>query len=699
MREDLQEWLRFIRAESHIFRDYPFVVFQQAGNAPRETGPAAAAAELLRSGRKRSGQWLRWRNKPQSNTGPLLVLRHESRVFDCSISSTAGRIATGCSEALRLWSLDTGEELQAFRNDKPWKSCALSRDGAHLLAVAESGRLVVLNVHDGSTTAEIEAKAPRDVQWLDDHRVLTIGGETVFLWDTRTTVWTTVSKEDEHNTIYDFSLSPDRRTLAIATVSGLSIRDLSTGSLQQSLHDGNDRFLSCVWVTNDTVAAHIDGGPVSLWDAHRGSLIRALSTKEVGRARAMSPDGIRLALTSGSAVEIWNTKSGELLSRVKAHTHLISSCAWSPNGDRLVTGSWDSTARVWDAETLKTEDESPRHKREVDFIAVSPDRSTVASGSDDGTVKLWNVETGDLQETLSHYGAVTGVAYKGANYLYSTAYEERPFIHRWDVRSGFESAKVPLESLAVAMDLSPDGQWIACLCADQSLRLWNTEQQSFSADIRGIGGMFEKSLCTFAPDSRRLFSVVPRNRLWVFDVVERQECFRTAEWINDTKGSELASCLRAAAFSPDGARVVAPVKGGDLQIYFSATGQQGVRLRARGRDIWTVDWSPDGRLIAAGGDERVISVWEADSGELWTRLSGHIHRVNHCAFSPVGQRLASVSLLDQQTFIWDVNEGSVLGVFQGIAGERVAWSSDGLSIAVGGDEGLVVILSLEGFPE
>jgi len=695
MRAELQQWLRFIRAQSHIFRDYPALIFQQAANSPNGTSQSDRAELVIRSGRKNATPWLRWRNKPQIKSQSEMVLRHRSTVFQCSFSSTAELVVTCSLEALRLWSLKTGEELANFPNDEQWKSCAVSPDDSRLVASTDQGTLILLELETGAQIAAIQDVARFNVQWLDDDRVLAVRSDRVVVWDTRTTDWSLLSQEEDRETIHDCVVSPDGQMLAVATNSGISIRDLTTGEQRGRHTESKGRFLSCAWIDNQTVACGSDTHPLFIWNIQRGSL-RRLGPKDWIRAVAMSPDGNRLATASGARVNIWDVQSGEVLASLKEHTHLVETCAWSPSGNLLITGSWDSTAKIWDASSLRTTPESVHHSGEVNFIAVSPDGGTVASASNDTTVKLWGSSTGALHQTLEHVGRLEGLAFTPSGNLISTAAEEPPGIYVWDSRYNFESDRRQIESLLKAIDVSPDGKLIAGLCSDDSIRIWTSDWFVLTATVNGVGGNLEASLCEFSPDGRRLLSVAPRNRLFIYDVTERRECFRTADWIDPLQ--TLAARLRAAAFSPDGTRVVAPVSGGDLQVYETATGREVVRLSVNNDDVWTVAWSPDGELIAAGGDERTISIWDAGTGILCSRLEGHGKRVNHCAFSPGGRRLASVSLLDQQTFIWDTIEGTKPGVFHGIAGKRVVWSADGSFIAVGGDEGMVAILGLEQFP-
>jgi WD40 repeat protein len=65
---------------------------------------------------------------------------------------------------------------------------------------------------------------------------------------------------------------------------------------------------------------------------------------------AWSPDGTRLVSSSGDrTVKVWDAASGQCLLTLQGHQGEVNSCAWSPDGARLVSGADDRTVKVWDA--------------------------------------------------------------------------------------------------------------------------------------------------------------------------------------------------------------------------------------------------------------------------------------------------------------------------------------------------------------
>jgi WD40 repeat protein len=98
--------------------------------------------------------------------------------------------------------------------------------------------------------------------------------------------------------------------------------------------------------------------------------------------------------------------------------------------------------------------------------------------------------------------------------------------------------------------------------------------------------------------------------------------------------------------------------------------------------VWSVAWSPDGRSLASGSEDRTVKVWDVERGELLHTLSGHTDVVFSVAWSPNGRRLASSSG-DWTVKVWDVEQGKLLRTLSGHTNRvwSVAWSPNGRSLA------------------
>ena len=73
---------------------------------------------------------------------------------------------------------------------------------------------------------------------------------------------------------------------------------------------------------------------------------------------------------------------------------MCTSVSFSPDGTRIVTGSWDQTAKVWDARTGTPLLDLKGHTGFVMSVSFSPDGTRIVTGSYDGTAKVWDARTG-----------------------------------------------------------------------------------------------------------------------------------------------------------------------------------------------------------------------------------------------------------------------------------------------------------------
>ena len=98
----------------------------------------------------------------------------------------------------------------------------------------------------------------------------------------------------------------------------------------------------------------------------------------------------------------------------------------------------------------------------------------------------------------------------------------------------------------------------------------------------------------------------------------------------------------------------------------------------------SIAFSPDGEMLASGGGDSTIKLWELKSGKQIKTLSGHLSGVNAIAFSPDGKTLASASI-DNTIKLWDTSTGMPLHTLIGHSGwvSSVAFSPDGQTIASG----------------
>ncbi|PAV14881.1 nucleotide-binding-oligomerization-domain like receptor [Pyrrhoderma noxium] len=112
-------------------------------------------------------------------------------------------------------------------------------------------------------------------------------------------------------------------------------------------------------------------------------------------AVCFSPDGKRVASSSGNAIRVWDSKSGKLaLNPIEGHSERVISICYSPNGKKIVSGSSDKIIRIWDASNGTLLLTLQGHSDWIASVTYSHNSAFILSGSNDGTIRTWDANTG-----------------------------------------------------------------------------------------------------------------------------------------------------------------------------------------------------------------------------------------------------------------------------------------------------------------
>lgn len=107
---------------------------------------------------------------------------------------------------------------------------------------------------------------------------------------------------------------------------------------------------------------------------------------------AISPDGKIFISSSNENIRIWDIKNCILIQDLGINLYHTKSLTITPDGKKLISGSYDKTIRIWDLENYKFIYQLKGHSGIVNCLAITPDGKKLISGSDDRTIRIWDLE-------------------------------------------------------------------------------------------------------------------------------------------------------------------------------------------------------------------------------------------------------------------------------------------------------------------
>ncbi|WP_369035888.1 nSTAND1 domain-containing NTPase [Streptomyces adonidis] len=473
-----------------------------------------------------------------------------------AFDATGTRLAAaGGDGVVRVWRMPAGDLVWAVRPTGtdvpgPVRALAFSPDGRTLAtgggsdekAKSQSFRSVLLwDADRGEVTARLPGHPKRSVRSLAftaDGRQL-VGGAfdgTVRLWDVREERATrmydghgdsvmavavgvdgTLVSGSQDNTAQLRNLRrPDAEPLALTghtgPVNAVAVspdgRTVVTGSEDRTLRvwtpeaspvsTGDAAFTALARSPRpgDGYATGDADGTVLLWDERARAPRRTLraATDEVTDL-AYNREGTLLAVTSADhGVSLWRTRDGRRLGGFVGHFREVRAVAFDRTEERLVTGGWDSTLRVWDIRTRREVLGRPLRATDLWGLALTTGgRPLLASSGQDNriTLRTWpglaKLEPSPRVSTDS----VFDVAFNPDGTLLASAGRDH-VVEIWDVRKRRTVARLYGHTAPVLrVSFALDGNRLVSASRDGSVRVWQRAENGdwrLYAALRGPGG-------------------------------------------------------------------------------------------------------------------------------------------------------------------------------------------------------------------
>ncbi len=306
----------------------------------------------------------------------------------------------------------------------------------------------------------------------------------------------------------------------------------------------------------------------------------------------------------------WLSKRPTLLSTLdltlKGHGSNVNSVAISADGKRIVTGSGDDTAKVWDATTGNELLTLRGHIYSVNSVAITEDSKYILTGSGDKTAKLWDAETGKEIFTIrGHELAVDSVAISSTGKRIVTSSEDKT-AKVWDMATGNELLTLKGHTSSVtSIAISWDGKHIvtgssdsfSTSSSDHTAKFWDA---AIGKELRTLTGPSSIASVALSEDCKRIVTGSSDAKATVWDAETGQ--------ILLTLGGHTESVL-AVALSRNGQRIVTGSRDHTAKIWDAATGKELLTLTGHKSDIFSVAISEDGKRIVTGSADETAKVW------------------------------------------------------------------------------------------
>jgi eukaryotic-like serine/threonine-protein kinase len=534
---------------------------------------------------------------------------------------------------------------------------------------------------------------------------------------------------------------PDGRLLLSAHEDGsLKFWDTESGQECDEIKAHEGEIVGLTFRSDGQLLATIGAdNKARLWEvATRGKWRFEFATVYRDRARmlrraAFSPDGRLFACGAGNTVHVWDVTTGRTVHSLEGHEDLVYSVSFSPQGDRLLSASWDLTATVWDLATGRRLFPMYGHAAAAWAVEFSPDGSlvAVAGGVADPAVKVYNARTGGLIHTLKGHASRVGCVafHPDGRRLASCSVDQT--VRIWELDHGKEVLTLREHSdLVTRVLFDPKGWWLAASCDDGNLRVWDGTPAREAAGrpcVTLTGHTRQVFGLDFSPDGRQLASASQDRTVRVWDVAAGRAVHTftdhtdtvfavafgrdgllvsggydntTRVWdarrgvpVQELDGPEARA--RGMALSHDGTLLVTSSIAPPFQISL-----WDVRRRADGPLIekrppllgghsgpaFGVRFSPDDKVVASTGTDAQLILWDAATGQKKTPLARQHSRDRAwaVAFHPSdGQHLAA-GYSEKRVMIWDHGDPSKEPrILNGHTNDvySVAYSSDGRWLA------------------
>jgi WD40 repeat protein len=397
------------------------------------------------------------------------------------------------------------------------------------------------------------------------------------------------------------------------------------------------------------------------------------------------------------------------------HRDFVRTVEFSPDGTRVVTGSFDGAARVWDANSGVPLGPPLEHGQSVDGVMFSPDGSTILTASADSTARIWRVADGTPLsipvDGLSRFDVVS-FSRDGTKVLATWKRAARV----WDAQTGEPITPALVHSADIrSAVLDPSARRVITAAGDGTVCVWEIAKPSAPTHVFAVPGASLAKIAgehivvasgtqaslynattgewilgpiehgakievlEFSPNGERFLTIGGKKveewdarsgahlrGPWMHRNVVKEAHYapvgdrvlaiagvEVRVWPTAADGDPIMhrDLISSATFDPAGTRILTSSYDDTARIWDAATNKPIGLPMQHDGDVWTAAWSPDGARIVTGSSDETARVWDAGTGQPLAPPMWHSGTVDVAFWSPQGERILTPA--GDGLAIWD----------------------------------------------
>lgn len=427
-----------------------------------------------------------WRDL-QGQPDPVTMLARSITMF----SSDGKLLASGYDNAIRLWDIETGTLLKTLvGHTASVESLRFSPDSKLLASGGDDRTARLWDVTGGNLqhTFTDYSNWVTSLAFSPDGAVLASGeqfGGTVRLWQVQSGA-ALGPIEGYQSVVNAIAVAPNNLIfIANSQDNEIQIWDITQGKMVRTLagHSSPITHLAISADGNTLVSNEKEGQSAWIWNLTTGQHIQSLGsyTSMTLRDLSLSPDGLVMASTESSVLEILDVRTGEELNILRSPTRgdAVTDPVFSSDG-RLASRSSSEAylLNAKDGELLRTIRGSVGYRG----LAISPDNKTLAVGNDDGTITLWDVAKPEQKiwvDIVGHKARVVNIRFSFSGSILAAAYENSDTTRRedagalllWEAKTNKLLRTVEIPAV-LGMYFTPDDRMLVFQLRDGTVQFW-----------------------------------------------------------------------------------------------------------------------------------------------------------------------------------------------------------------------------------